>query len=191
MSATRFTPEGAKHELRELLGPIFTTHHPHMSEYSPDCYTRREWISRFTGTAGTCIITPNEALLWTDGRYFLQASTELGPEWTLMKAGSPGCPDFEDWLAEKIPVGGKVAIDPFVHTVDSVRRLQSKLDPAGRSLLPLSETNLVDQCWGSSRPPSPLNPLRVHPFNWAGESVKDKVRPGLVCQNIASPPSAN
>ena len=157
---------------------IVPTEDPHMSEYSPHCFTRREWISRFTGTAGTCIITPTEALLWTDGRYFLQASTELGPEWTLMKAGTPGCPDFEDWLAEKVPLGGKVAIDPFVHTVDSVRRLQRKLEAAGRVLAPLSslkEGNLVDQCWGPARPPAPLDPLRVHPMMWAGETVKDKV----------------
>ena len=48
---------------------------------------------RFTGTAATVVVTPDKALLWTDGRYFLQASQELGKEWTLMKAGTPGCPD--------------------------------------------------------------------------------------------------
>jgi hypothetical protein len=48
---------------------------------------------RFTGTAGTAVVTTDKALLWTDGRYFLQAVQELGPEWTLMRAGTPGCPD--------------------------------------------------------------------------------------------------
>lgn len=50
------------------------TEDPHMSEYPPDCFSRREFISRFTGTAGTVVVTTDKALLWTDGRYFLQAS---------------------------------------------------------------------------------------------------------------------
>lgn len=57
---------------------------------------------------------------------------ELGPEWTLMKAGTPGCPDMEDWLADNLPDGGRVGIDPYVHTVDAARKLEAKLTPAGK-----------------------------------------------------------
>lgn len=66
---------------------------PHMSEYAPDCFARRQFISGFNGSAGTALVTTDKALLWTDGRYFLQASQELGPDWTLMKAGTEGVPE--------------------------------------------------------------------------------------------------
>uniref|UniRef100_A0A7R9VKA2 Xaa-Pro aminopeptidase P n=1 Tax=Chlamydomonas euryale TaxID=1486919 RepID=A0A7R9VKA2_9CHLO len=156
---------------------LIPTEDPHMSEYPPGCFARREWISRFTGTAGTAVVTTDKALLWTDGRYFLQAGKELGPEWTLMKAGTPGCPDIEDWLAEHLPDGGRVGIDPFVHTVDSARKLTSKLEAAGKSLVPLlADGNLVDAAWGSERPAMPMAPVRVHSDEWSGESVADKVK---------------
>ena len=74
----------------------------HMSEYLPECYQRRKWISGFTGSAGTgkasslffiiAVVTQKEALLWTDSRYFLQASKQLPSFWTLMKMGTEKCP---------------------------------------------------------------------------------------------------
>lgn len=155
---------------------IVPTEDPHMSEYSPDCYMRREYVSRFTGTAGTVVVTTDKALLWTDGRYYLQASQQLGPEWTLMKAGSPGCPDIEDWLADQLPEGARIGIDPFLHTVDAVRKLQRKIEPAGKQLVPLlHDPNPVDSAWGSERPAAPKDPLRLHPEQWAGESVQEKM----------------
>lgn len=63
------------------------------SEYPPDCDARREFISGFDGSAGTAVVTTSAAALWTDGRYFLQAESQLGSEWTLMRAGTPGVPD--------------------------------------------------------------------------------------------------
>lgn len=74
----------------------------HMSEYLPPCYQRRKWISEFSGSAGTgccfccfsfiAVITEDKALLWTDSRYFLQASKQLPSFWSLMKMGTNGCP---------------------------------------------------------------------------------------------------
>jgi len=154
---------------------IVPTEDPHMSEYSPDCFKRREFISRFTGTAGTAVVTTEQALLWTDGRYFLQATQELSKQWTLMRAGTPGCPDLEDWLASNLPAGGRVGIDPLVHTVDSVRRLQRKLQDAGMELVVLGGGNLVDEAWGAARPAAPPTPLRVHPLEWAGAGVASKL----------------
>ncbi|KAL6764493.1 peptidase M24, structural domain-containing protein [Haematococcus lacustris] len=155
---------------------IVPTEDPHMSEYSPDCFKRREWISKFTGTAGTVVVTTNQALLWTDGRYFLQASTELSKSWTLMKAGTPGCPDLEDWLAANLPEGGCVGVDPFLHTMDAARRLQKKLEAAGRAMVPLlADGNLVDKAWGAEQPQPPQHPVRVHPQEWAGATVSAKL----------------
>ncbi|GMH41895.1 hypothetical protein BSKO_09805 [Bryopsis sp. KO-2023] len=75
-----------------LAALVVPTSDPHILECPPAHQKRREFISGFTGTAGTAVITPEKAALWTDGRYFLQAADELGPDWTLMKAGTPDCP---------------------------------------------------------------------------------------------------
>ncbi|KAG2437467.1 hypothetical protein HXX76_006117 [Chlamydomonas incerta] len=163
---------------RGVAAYLVPTEDPHMSEYPPACLKYREWISNFTGTAGTVVVTADAALLWTDGRYFLQAATELGPEWTLMKAGTPGCPDLEDWLVANLPEGAAVGCDPWVHTVNGVRNLQRKLEEGGKgqSLVPLLEDgNLVSKVWGAAQPPAPSAPLRVHDIRWAGEAVGAKL----------------
>ena len=83
-------------EVRNLMSEmkidalIVPTDDPHMSEYTASFFGRREFISGFTGSAGTALITLDSALLWTDGRYFLQASDQLSKEWTLMKSGQKG-----------------------------------------------------------------------------------------------------
>ncbi|KAG2426136.1 hypothetical protein HYH02_014851 [Chlamydomonas schloesseri] len=163
---------------RGVAAYLVPTEDPHMSEYPPAYLKYREWISNFTGTAGTVVVTADAALLWTDGRYFLQAATELGPEWTLMKAGTPGCPDLEDWLVANLPEGARVGCDPWVHTVNAVRGLQRKLEEGGKgqSLVPLlEEGNLVSKVWGAAQPPPPSAPLRVHDIRWAGEEVTAKL----------------
>ncbi|GLI66862.1 hypothetical protein VaNZ11_010849 [Volvox africanus] len=161
---------------RGVAAYLVPTEDPHMSEYPPACHKYREYISGFTGTAGTVVVTMDAALLWTDGRYFLQAASELGPQWTLMKAGTPGCPDLEDWLAASLPEGARAGIDPWVHTVNAVRTLQRKLEDAGKVVVPLlSDGNLVAKVWGAQRPPAPAAPLRVHDMQWAGEDVPAKL----------------
>ena len=73
----------------------------HLSEYTHPAYDRRAFISGFTGSAGTAVVTADAALLWTDGRYFLQAEQELSPHWTLMRQLQPGVPTIEAWLASR------------------------------------------------------------------------------------------
>ena len=70
----------------------------HQSEYVSDSDERRQFISNFTGSAGTALVLQNSAYLWTDGRYFLQASRELSSEWTLMKSGQPNVLELADWV---------------------------------------------------------------------------------------------
>ena len=73
------------------------------SEYPPDCDARRTYISGFDGSAGTAVICTDSAALWTDGRYFLQAEQQLGPDWTLMRHGTPTCPEVS--CAAGMPAG--------------------------------------------------------------------------------------
>lgn len=152
---------------------IIPSEDPHMSEYPPACDYRRAYITGFDGSYGTAVVTADAALLWTDGRYFLQAEQQLGPDWTLMKAGTSGCPEIQDWLASNLPEGARVGIDPFLHTVDVAEKLQRRMAAAGKELVPLAN-NLVDEIW-TDRPAPPKEPLRVHPLEWAGKPAGEKL----------------
>ncbi|RNF12659.1 putative aminopeptidase P1 [Trypanosoma rangeli] len=92
-----------------LAALIVPSGDPHNSEYVKDEYKCRAYITNFKGSAGTCLVTMFEAYLWTDGRYWLEASQTLYPEWTLMKDGHPGVPTLESWielnLGSAVPVG--------------------------------------------------------------------------------------
>lgn len=80
---------------KTLQAFLVDTADAHQSEYVSDANKRRQFISDFTGSNGTALVTPDKALLWTDGRYFLQAEQELSAEWTLMKSEEPGVPTIE------------------------------------------------------------------------------------------------
>lgn len=155
---------------------IIPTEDPHMSEYPPDTFKRREYISNFTGSAGTALVTLDKALLWTDGRYYLQAESELGADWTLMRGGSGTCPELDDWLASNLPEGARVGLDPFCHTVESLNKLKAKLEARGLEVVPLlADGNLVDAAWGPERPGLPEAPMRVHDLQWAGQNIQQKL----------------
>jgi Xaa-Pro aminopeptidase len=135
-----------------------------------ECFARREFVSGFTGSAGTAVVLKDKALLWTDGRYFLQAEKELGEEWTLMRAGLPATPDYVDYLASQLPKGAKVGLDPHTVSAGQADRLIRELEAKGITVVP-SQGNLVDAVWGDARPAPPAAPLRVHSLEYAGESV--------------------
>lgn len=120
------------------------------------------------------VVTATEALLWTDGRYFLQAESELGPEWRLQRAGLPSTPEVPTYLKDALAYGARVGIDPQLHSAGWARTLRSTLASGGQKLVSLPE-NLVDRVWAAERPAAPCAPLRVHPLRWAGSSVAEKL----------------
>lgn len=83
----------------------------HQSEYISPVDQRRSFVSGFDGSAGTAIVTENAALLWTDGRYHLQASKQIDENWTLMKDGLPATPTMANWLANNLSAGARVGVD--------------------------------------------------------------------------------
>uniref|UniRef100_A0A4W3K521 Xaa-Pro aminopeptidase 1 n=1 Tax=Callorhinchus milii TaxID=7868 RepID=A0A4W3K521_CALMI len=123
--------------------------------------------------AGTAIVTEEHAALWTDGRYFLQASQQMDKNWTLMKTGLKMTPSQEDWLIKVLPDGSKVAVDPFVIAADQWKILSKALKSVGHSLVP-SKENLVDAVW-KDRPDRPCNPLLVMELSYTGLSWQDKI----------------
>lgn len=146
----------------------------HQSEYIADCDKRRHWISGFTGSAGFAIVTSTEAALFTDGRYFLQASQQLDDNWTLMKQGLPGVPTWQEYLVKNLPAGSRIGLDPTLINAVDAYQLTLQLEPLGSSLVPIHK-NLIDLAWGKARPESPKDKVFVQPLQFTGKSVQNKL----------------
>ena len=107
-------------------GYVVVTDDFHGSEYVGDFFKARAYLSGFTGSAGTLVVLPEQAALWTDGRYFLQAAEQLtGSTIDLMRMGQPGVPTIGAFLAEHLPEGGVLGFDgrtissSFAHTLET------------------------------------------------------------------------
>eukprot|EP00941_MAST-03F_sp_MAST-3F-sp1_P003479 g3479.t1 len=177
-------------KLRRILNEIKVdalvvgTADAHMSEYVPANAERRAWLTGFDGSAGTAVVTKSDALLWTDGRYFLQAESQLDKDWKLMKMRNSGVPTIEDWLASSLNAGQRVAADPYLVSKAWTRRLEKKLKKSGVQFSPLSTPlndekttiNPVDALWGSQQPPLPYSPVMKHCLKYAGRTHISKIQ---------------
>ncbi|KNE58607.1 hypothetical protein AMAG_04170 [Allomyces macrogynus ATCC 38327] len=159
---------------RNLHAYIVPSEDAHQSEYIADCDGRRAFISGFTGSAGLAVVTLDQAALWTDGRYFLQASQQLDSNWILQKFGLPETPTKEAWLADVLPPSSRVGVDPTLLAIRAAEALQSALENAGHELVAVAD-NLVDAVWGDDRPATPNNPVTVLSVEFAGRTVEDKL----------------
>ena len=157
-----------------LQAYIIPTDDAHMSEIPPDCFARRKFLTGFSGSAGTAVVTRHEAMLWTDGRYFLQAKMELSSSWELMKSGLKDTPDLGEWLCKNLQKGDLVGIDPTVHAALPTVELQKQLQKVGVELHSL-QPNLVDQIWQTDRN-RPNGQIRIHPQSLAGSCTLEKLQ---------------
>ncbi len=149
---------------------------PHQSEYVPDCWQRRRFLSGFTGSAGDVVVTRRAAGLWTDGRYFLQAAQELqGSGVDLYRLGVPGVPTLPAWLAATLKPGMTLGADPQLVSRALHGELQQALRQAGAQLK-LLEGNLVDRVWGASRPGRSAAPIEVLGQRLTGATAGQKLR---------------
>lgn len=148
----------------------------HQSEYLRNRDKRLHFISGFKGSRGIAVITHDRALLWTDGRYFLQASNEFDPpeEWTLMKEGVLGTPTQAEWLISNLPLQSTVGVDTDVISYTDFVAMSTSLANKGHILTPLEE-NLVEKVWGDERPAPTSNPIVPLPLAYTGKKAKDKV----------------
>ncbi|KAK7009131.1 xaa-Pro aminopeptidase 1-like isoform X1 [Biomphalaria glabrata] len=162
------------HVSQPLHAYIIPTGDAHQSEYVADCDKRREFISGFTGSSGTAIVTLNHAALWTDGRYYLQAEQQLSADWTLMKQGLPDTLTESKWLNKVLPVGGRIGCDPKLLSVDKWKPLRKELKSFGHELISV-EDNLVDFIW-ESRPDPPNSELIVLSDEETGSSWQNKIK---------------
>ncbi|XP_065838781.1 xaa-Pro aminopeptidase 1-like [Oscarella lobularis] len=147
----------------------------HQSEYLAPCDKRIEYVCGFTGSAGLAIVLKSKAAFWTDGRYHLQASSQLDKNWTVMKDGLPGVPKPEDWLPKALKGGnGKVGIDPFLFSKKQYEKFDKALTSEGHELVAIAK-NLIDVVW-KDQPPRPANKIIPLKFNYTGMKWEDKIK---------------
>ena len=167
-----------REELRRehLSAFIFPTSDPHNSEYTAEHWKGREWISGFNGSAGTAVVTLDNAALWTDSRYFIAAEEQLkGTEFQLMKLKVEGTPSIAEWLGRELKDADDkaVGIDGMVNSTNSIKELISDLRTQGGITL---HTNFdpLERIWLEC-PAIPENPVVIHPLEYAGEPTREKL----------------
>ena len=159
-------------EQRGIAACIVPTADPHLSEYLPTHWQAREWLSGFTGSAGTLVVTPDFAGLWTDSRYFSQAERQLaGSGVELVKLNVPHTPEHVEWLCGRVQAGDKVACAADMLSLASERSLRGQLAKHGAELL---EDDLPGAIW-DDRPPLPHAPVYEHPLEYAVRTRAEKL----------------
>ena len=146
---------------------------PHLSEYLPDYWQLRPWLTGFSGSVGTVVVTQDFAGLWVDSRYWVQAEAELaGSEVTLMKIGVATDPAHTLWLATHLAKGATVSVDGRALGLAARDALLELLTPRGIALK--LDLDLAGQCW-PDRPSLPTAAVRDLPLAIAGASRQDKL----------------
>lgn len=152
-----------------LTGFLIPRADAHQGEYVADCDARLSWLTGFTGSAGFCLVLPDIAGVFIDGRYRVQVKSEVDltaftpVPWPEVKAGP--------WLLEHLPAGGRIGFDPWLHSRKEVEDLRRALEGSGIALV--ETANLIDAI-RADRPAPPMQPARVHPLDFAGESSAEK-----------------
>lgn len=160
----------AEHQVDALIVPGTD---PHSSEYLAEYWKEREFISAFSGSAGTAVITLEGGCLWTDSRYFLQASEQLKQSGlTLQKEGEIGTPTIEEWLCTTLGKGKTVAINPEMISVNGFNTLQNKLQKGGLNIY--TKFDFIKAVW-KNRPEMPKSPVIEFGEEHSGENTKSKL----------------
>lgn len=146
---------------------------PHLSEYLPAHWQGREWLSGFTGSAGTLVFTATDAALFTDSRYWTQAQTELnGSGIELVKQGAAGAPTPIQWLIARLQKGQTVGADGAVMGLAFAQTVREALTKIGANLR--TDTDLFATIW-TDRPPPPSNPITEHALEYASQASAEKL----------------
>jgi Xaa-Pro aminopeptidase len=177
---TRTSPFRARiAHLREVLARegidalLVPSSDPHLSEYLPGRWQGREWLSGFTGSAGTLVVAQRTAALFADSRYWQQAEAELqGSGIDLVRIASAAAATHIDWLIEQVPRGGTVAVDGQVLGLAAAQQLQARLAAAGLALA--TERDLLEAIW-PDRPSLPTPPVYTHAAPHAPLPRRDKL----------------
>ena len=161
-------------KLHHLSAFIIPSTDPHSGEYIPEHWETRKWISGFTGSAGTVVVTLDQTGLWTDSRYFIQAEEQLKNTGILLfKERLPETPSISRWLADVLEKGEKVGINGWVNSHQEVESLFHSLAYNGLNLVTMTE-DIFDSIW-EGRPELPSNPIYILDEIRAGVSCSEKI----------------
>lgn len=146
----------------------------HQSEYVADYFKARSFISGFTGSAGTVVITKNNGHgLWTDGRYFLQAEEELKESGIdLFKMHQPGVLSYEEWLLKSLNEGATIGLDGRLFSIEQIETLDKQLK--NKNIKIDSSKDLINEIW-TNRPELPKEEIFVHELKYAGKDIGEKI----------------
>lgn len=167
--------ETIQNKLRErgIAAYIIPTSDYHQSEYICDYFKVRSYLSGFTGSAGTLLITQNDARLWTDGRYFLQAEQQLEDSGiTLMKMGVPKVRTIYDYLSDILTNGNKLLFDGKMVSVKFIETLEKRIN---NNIIYLTNDDIVNSVW-PNRPQLPKDKIYILDEFFAGSSYKTKLK---------------
>ena len=154
----------------ELSAYIIPSNDPFFGEYTPAHYACRAWLSGFNGSAGTLVVTPHEAALWTDSRYFVRAEQEMaGRCIELKKLKIPGTETIEEWLLAHCPANGKVGMDGALFSLSEFERMKKALHPISLFV----DEDPFDLLW-EERPSLSLAPAFLLEERFTGASVRQK-----------------
>ncbi|XP_071955547.1 xaa-Pro aminopeptidase 1-like [Antedon mediterranea] len=156
---------------------IIPSEDAHQSEYIADRDKRRQYISGFTGSAGLAIVTKTQALMWVDGRYFLQSEKEMDCHWTIQKSGQPDVLTSYEWLAANLNQNDKIGYDARLLSVSSFNRYNDAIteDPVRNLNMVEITDNLVDEIW-TDRPEYPNEQLIVLEEKYTGQTWQEKLK---------------
>ncbi len=147
---------------------------PHLSEYLPEHWQGRQWLSGFTGSMGTLVVTRGQAAVFADSRYWTQAEAELaGTGIALVKIASGASPEHVEWLAREVPRGGTVMVDGQVLGLAAAQQLRDRLQATGVALR--TDADLLQQAW-PGRPALPAAPVYEHTAPFATVTRAEKLR---------------
>lgn len=146
---------------------------PHQSEYMADFWQARQWLTGFTGSAGTAVVTKDAAILWTDFRYWIQAASQIGTsDFELFKQGEPGVPAFEAWLYQTLSSGDIIAMDGKIVSAANVKKYKKVFTEKGMTLA--TDVDLIADIW-TDRPPMPASRAWMLSDTYAGKTRLEKL----------------
>ena len=164
---------------QDITAIIVPSADPHLSEYLPEYWQARLWLSGFTGSVGTLVVTADFAGLWTDSRYWVHAADQLKDTGISLEKLAPGQPNHIDWLAEHLAEGDSVAVDGNVLSIAEQDKLLNAFDANDITLI--TERDVLTDIW-TDRPALPSAKLYQHDAQFVAQSASSKlaaVREGM------------
>jgi len=153
---------------------IIPSDDPHKSEYVAEHWQARKWLTGFSGSAGTAVLTLDKAILWTDFRYYIQAAKQMADSrFELFKMGDSGVPTFQKWLTDTLKTGDRIGMDGNVFSMASVKKIREEFEAKG--FLLDTGVDFIQEVW-ADRPAIPNSKAFSLSVKYTGQSRGDKIR---------------